>query len=95
MEFPADLCKEGSLVGVDLFYWQAGHLAPGLGRIIAILQILRGQDKRSKEHSASTHESAVGRAVPRLFHCEVALRYEGLDQDQVVQCNLERRVACA
>jgi hypothetical protein len=60
-----------------------------------ILQIVRGQNQCCKEHSTSAHERAVRRAVPRLFHCEVTIRHERLDQDQVVQCDLKRRVACA
>jgi hypothetical protein len=95
MEFPADLSEEGSLVGIDLFYRQAGHLAPGLGGVVAILQIFRSQNEGCKEHSTSAHERAVRRAFPRLFHCEVALRHEGLDQDQVVQRDLKGRIARA
>jgi hypothetical protein len=41
MQFPLDGFEKSSLIRIDLFYRKTGYLAPGLGRIIPILKVLR------------------------------------------------------
>lgn len=93
MQLPADFAKECSLVGVDLADLQPRHLAPGFCRVVAVLEILGGQDEGSEEHAPTTHEGARGRTVIALLHGEIALGYVRFDEDEVVQCHLQRRVA--
>jgi len=40
VKLPLDSLQEVALVRVDFRHWETGHLAPCLGRIVAILQVL-------------------------------------------------------
>ena len=95
MKLPADFAEECALVRINLVHFEAGHLTPGLSRVVAILQILRSQDKSCKKHSSPAHKRAVSWTVHRLFHSKVALGYVRLDEHQVVQRDLQRGVAGA
>lgn len=95
VELPADLVEERSLIGVDFVNFQPGHLAPRFRGVVAILQILRGQNEGSEKHTPATHEGVASRTIRRLLHGEVTPRYEWLDEHQIVQSDLQRRVARA
>jgi len=92
MQLPANFFEKNPLVAIDLTDFEPGHLAPGLGGIIAILEVLRRQNERSKEHPSSAHQCAICRTIRGLLHCEVKFRDRRLDQDQIIQRHLERRV---
>lgn len=93
MKFPVHGREECHLVGVDLAHFQAGDLTPGSSRVIAILQILRGQDESSQEHATTALKGSDGRDILGLFHGEIMLGHMTLDENQIVQGNLKRRVA--
>lgn len=95
VKFPANLREEGPLVSIDLANSQARHLAPGFGRVVAVLQVLRCQDQGGQEHATSAHERACTGTVDLLLPCEVTLGYERFDQNQIVKCDLQRRIAGA
>ena len=60
VEFPVDSLQKGHLVGVDLTDLQARDFAPCASRVVAVLQVLRGKDKRRKEHATSALQSTHG-----------------------------------
>lgn len=93
VQLPVDRQEESHLILVDLLDIEARDLAPGLCRVVPVLQILGSQNQSSKEHAAPTLETRVLEAIARLFHGEVAGRDMGLDQDQVVQCNRQGGIA--
>jgi len=95
VQLPANLAQECSLVDVDLVDRKSRHLTPRLRGIVAILEVLRSQYERGQEHPASAHKRAVRRAIAILLFGEVLLGHERLDQYQVVQRHLQRRIACA
>jgi len=81
MQVPVDCEKERHLVLVDFMCSETGYLAPGPGRIIPVLQVLRGQDQGREEHPPTTLKSATGMAVICLFHREIAIREVIFDQN--------------
>jgi len=93
VKLPVDLAKIYSLISIDLGNFQAGHLAPGFRRIVAVLQVFGGEDEGCQKHSSAAHERTACRAVNRLLPREVCLRYEALDQNKVVEGNLKSTIA--
>ena len=93
MEVPADGKEKGNLVLVDLLGVESRNLAPSSSRVVSVLEILGGQDQSREEHATTTLESAIGMAVLRLFGSKVVLRNMRFDQNQIVESNLEGRVA--
>jgi hypothetical protein len=94
VELPVDSLQESHLVGVDLAHLQTRDLAPCPSRVVAVLQILGGENQSSKKHTTATLESTV-RCIFRLSSGEVLLGQVRLDEDQVVQGNLQGGVASA
>lgn len=94
VKLPVDLSQEYPFVDGNLGNPKARHLAPGFCRVVAVLQILRSQDQGSEKHPPAAHKCTVGRAVFALFLGEVILRHVRLDQHEIVQGYLQRRVAC-
>jgi hypothetical protein len=92
VQLPVNSLEERHLVGVDLTDLEARDLAPCASRVVAILQVLRRENERCKEHATSTLQSTE-RGILRLGHGEVMLGQMGLDEDQVVQGNLQSGVA--
>jgi hypothetical protein len=92
VQLPVDSLEERHLIGVDLTDLEARDLAPCASRVVAILQVLRRENERCKEHATSTLQSTE-RGILRLGHGEVMLGQMGLDEDQVVQGNLQSGVA--
>lgn len=95
VEFPVHGREEGHLVGVDFAHLQAGNFTPRTSGVVAVLQVFGGKDESSQEHAATTLEGSNGRNILRLFHSEIMLRHMCLDEYQIVQRNLKRRVARA
>lgn len=93
MDAPVDREEEGHLVLVDLEGVQAGNLAPGAGRVVAVLKVLGGEDERSQEHAATALERADGVDVVGLLHGEVMAGDVRFDEDEVVEGNLQGGVA--
>lgn len=95
MKAPVDLTQEHPLVHVDLTDLEPRHLAPCFGRVVSVLQILGSQDQSCQKHATTTHERTIGWAVHSLLHSEIALRHMWPDEDQVIESNLQCRVARA
>lgn len=95
MKAPVDLAQEHPLVHVDLTNLEPRHLAPRFRRVVSVLQILGSQNQSCQEHATTAHERAISRAVHSLLHGKVALRHMWPDEDQVVESNLQCRVARA
>ncbi len=93
VQAPVDGLEEGHLVGVDLVRAQSRDLAPGAGRVVAILQVLGGQDQGGQEHAPTTLERPHGRAIFRLGTGEVEGGDAVLDADEVVERHLQGRIA--
>jgi hypothetical protein len=87
VEFPVDSFQEGHFIGVNLTNLEAGNLAPGSGRVVAVLQVLRGKDECREEHATTALQSAK-RCIFGLGHGEVMLGKVSLDKNQVVKGNL-------
>lgn len=90
MQLPVDGTEECHLVRINLTDLKARDSAPRACAIVAVLQILRCQDERRKKHSATALQSAACRCILGLLHREVEAGHMCLDQDEVVECNLER-----
>lgn len=93
VKFPAHSLEERQLILIDLKCIQTRNFAPRSGGVISILEILRGQNKRRKEHSPATLHSTRARVVPGLLHGEILFRYMRLNHDKIVQGNLKSRIA--
>lgn len=93
MQLPINSEQERNLILVDLLSVEAGDLAPGTSRVVAVLKILGGQDECGEEHATPTLESTVGMVIVGLLHGEIVLGNMGLDEDQIIQCYLEGGVA--
>ena len=87
--------KKGHLVLVNLQSVQTGDLAPGASGVVAVLEVLGGQDQRREEHAAPALQSADGVGVVRLLHREVVARDVRFDEHQVVEGHLQGRIAGA
>lgn len=92
VEFPVDSFEESHFVCVDLANLEARDLAPRARRVVAVLQILGREDECSKKHATTTLQRTK-RGIFRLRHGEVMLWQVGFDEDQVVQSDLQSRVA--
>lgn len=95
MELPVYPLKENSLVCIDLIHAESRHFAPGLGRVVTVLQILGREDERSEEHTSATHESTCSGTICTLFHGEIIHRHMRLDQYKIVERHLKSRVRCS
>jgi len=93
MQAPTNGTQEETLVAVNLHCSQSRHLAPRLRRVVAVLQILGGQDEGSQEHASATLHGAQRRTVDRLLHGSIMRWDMGSDEHEVVQSNLQRRIA--
>lgn len=93
MQAPVDSHQERHLVLVDLVGAEAADLAPRARGVVAVLQILGGEDEGRQEHAAPALQGARSMALVRLLHCEVEAGDVGLDEDEVVERYLERGVA--
>jgi len=93
VQLPVDTLEKGSLVHVDLGGLQARHLAPCLGRIVAVLQVFRSEDQCGEKHTSAALQSSHGWRIRKLFLCKVAFWHMRHDQNQVVQSDLKCRVA--
>jgi hypothetical protein len=78
---PVDGKEEGHLVLVDLEGVETGNLAPSAGRVVAILQVLGGEDESGEEHAAAALEGADRVRVIGLLHGEVVIGDVWFDQD--------------
>jgi len=63
VKFPVDLGKKDAFIRVDLCDLETGHLAPRFRGVVAVLEILRGQDECRQEDSTTAHQRARRRAV--------------------------------
>ena len=95
VKFPIHSRKKCHLISIDLAYLQARDLAPGTSRVITILKVLGCKDESSKEHATSTLKCPDGCNVVRLLHGKVMLGHMSPDEHQVVQSDLQSRIACA
>lgn len=96
VESPVDGPTKGHFDAVNFTDLEAGDLAPGTRRVVAVLQVLRRQDQRGQEHPASTLEGADRLPIVRLLPAaEVGFRNAGHDDNQVVECYLQGGVAGA
>lgn len=95
VKVPADSKEEGNLVLVDLLGVESRDLAPGASSVISVLEILGGQDQGREEHATATLKGAVGMSVRRLLGGKVVLGNVGLDENQIIERDLESRVASA
>lgn len=92
VQLPVDGLEKRHFVGVDLVDLEAGDFAPGPSRVISVLEVFRGQNQGGQEHAATALQSPQ-RLVLGLLHGEVNLGDVRLDEDEVVKCDLEGRVA--
>jgi hypothetical protein len=53
MQLPVDSLQERNFVLVNFLCIQARNLTPGACRVVAILEVLGGQNQGSQEHAAS------------------------------------------
>ena len=95
VQAPVDDVEKGHLVDVDLLGREARDLAPGAGRVVAILQVLGRQDQGGQEHAAAALQGPDRGRVVGLLHREVELGHAVLDADEVEERDLEGRVARA
>jgi len=95
VKLPVDGLKECHLVRVDFIDREARNLAPSTRRVVAVLKIFRCKNQCSKKHASAALQGATPVSVNRLFHSEVEFRNMSLDDDQVVECYLKCRKACA
>jgi hypothetical protein len=92
VQLPVDSKEESHLVLVDLLDGEAGNLAPGTRRVVSVLKVLGGKDQGREEHAPTALKSAVRVAVLVLLGSEATLGNVRLDEDQIVQGDLQRRV---
>jgi len=93
MELPVNGNQKSNLILVDLLGVKSRDLAPSPSRVVSILEILGSQDQGREEHAAATLKCTIGMAVIRLLSGKVMLGNMGLNENQVVQGDLEGRVA--
>lgn len=93
VEAPVDGHQERHLVLVDLVGAETADLAPRARGVVAVLQVLGGQDEGGQEHAAPALEGARSVALVRLLHGEVEAGDVGLDEDEVIERYLECGVA--
>jgi hypothetical protein len=93
VHLPVDSEQKGDLILVDLLGVESRNLTPGSSRIVTVLEIFRSKNQSREEHATTALERAIGVSILGLLHGEVVFWHVGLNQDQVVECNLESRVA--
>jgi hypothetical protein len=94
-QVPVDSGKKRTLIFVYLRDLESRNLAPGTGRVVAVLQPLGGEDKSSEEHAPAALQDPASVRFVGLLHGEVMGRDVRLDQDQIIESHLQCRVARA
>jgi hypothetical protein len=79
MQTPTDRLQKHQLILIDFQRVQARNLAPGPGRVVTVLQILRGQDQRRQKHTTTALHGPHHRLITGLFLCEVMGRHMRLN----------------
>jgi hypothetical protein len=95
MELPVDGGKKCKLILVDFRDLEPRDLTPGPCRVIAILEPLRGENQGRKEHTSPTLQNPTSVRRVGLLHGEIMRGNVRLDQDEVVESHLKRRVTRA
>lgn len=95
VEVPANSKEESNLVLVDLLGVESRDLAPSASSVVSVLEILGSQDQSRKKHASTTLKGAIGMSVRGLLSRKVVLGNMRLDENQVIERDLEGRVASA
>lgn len=95
VELPVDSKEKGDLVLVDLLDVEARDLAPGTCRVVAVLKILGSKDQGREEHAPAALKRSVSEPILVLLHSKATLGNVRLDEDEIVQRDLQGRVASA
>jgi len=81
VKLPVDRLQKHALVVVDLGSPQSRHFAPGLGRVVAVLQILGRKDESCQKHATTALHTTQHRAISWLLHSKVMFWHMRLDED--------------
>lgn len=92
VQLPVDSKEESHLVLVDLLDAEARDLAPGTRRVVPVLKVLGCKNQSREEHAPTALKSPVRVAILVLLSSKAALGNVRLDEDQIVQGDLQRRV---
>lgn len=84
VQAPSDRLEEHQLILVDLQRVQTRDLAPRAGGVVAILEILGGEDEGGQEHAPTTLHRPHTRLIPRLLLGEVVRGHMGLNLNQII-----------
>lgn len=95
VKVPANGKEESNLVLVDLLGVESRDLAPSASSVVSVLEILGSQDQSREKHATTTLKCAIGMSVRGLLGRKVVLGNMRLDENQVIERDLEGRVASA